>query len=212
MWIGDYTFWGLLFLLIQAVFIQNILLYNFLGVCSFIACSYKVSVAKGLGYAVIVVTTLTGVINWFVHNFITKKGALIWIDQKFENIDLSFMEILIFIAVIAAFVQILEIIIDKHFERLYNALGIFLPLITVNCAILGVSLFASIREYSFLANLIFSFGTGLGWFLVIIIMAAIREKLSYSDILPSMRGPGIVFMIAGLMSLAFMIFMGIIIK
>jgi Na+-transporting NADH:ubiquinone oxidoreductase subunit E len=209
MWIGNYTFLSLLFLFIQSVFIQNILLFNFLGVCSFIACSKKISVAKGLGYAVILVTTITGCINWFIHQFITKKGALSWINPNFSNIDMTFLEILIFISVIAAFVQILEIIIDRYFPKLYQALGIYLPLITVNCAILGVSLFSAIRSYPFWANLIFSFGTGAGWFLVILIMASIREKITYSKKIPALEGAGITFIIAAFMAFAFMSLMGI---
>ena len=209
MWIGNFTINSFFFLFLQAAFIQNVLLYNFLGICSFIACSNKTHLAKGLGIAVLVVTTSTGIINWFVHNFITKKGALIWISPTLKNINLEFLEILIFISVIAFFVQILEIILDKYFEKLYNSLGIFLPLIAVNCAILGISLFASIREYPFFANAIFSFGSGFGWLFVIIIMAAIREKLNtYSDIISPLKGAGIVFIIASLMSLAFMAFLG----
>lgn len=212
MWLGEYTLINLLGLAIQSIFIQNILLFNFLGMCSYLACSNKLKTASGLGTAVTVVVTLSGAFNWFVHQFITGPGALKWlsiigIDAK--NIDLSFLEFLIFISVIAAFVQILEMIIDKFSPTLYRALGMYLPLITVNCAILGACLFAVVREYPFIPNLVYVCSAGLGWWLAITLIASIREKLTYSDVVPGMRGMAITFIMTGLMSLAFMGFTGI---
>ena len=165
MWMGDYSFLNLLGLLLQTIFIQNILLAYFLGMCSYLACSNRVATANGLGMAVTIVLTVAGVLNWLVHQFLTGKGALSWL--KFLGfdaaaIDLSFLELIIFISVIAAFVQILEIFIERFSAPLYYALGMFLPLITVNCAILGGVLFGVTREYPLLPMLVFSLGSGIG--------------------------------------------------
>ena len=209
---GDYKSLNLLGLLIQSVFIQNILLSYFLGMCSYLACSNRVATANGLGMAVTVVLAASGVLNWFVHQFITAKGALSWLSFTGLNasaIDLSFLELIVYISVIAAFVQVLEIIIERFSPPLYNALGIFLPLITVNCAILGGVLFMVTREYPLLPALFFSLGSGLGWWLAITLIAAIREKLQYSNIPKGLKGMGITFVTTGLMAMAFMGLLGI---
>lgn len=209
---GDYNLLNLLGLLIQSVFIQNILLSYFLGMCSYLACSNRVPTANGLGMAVTVVLTCAGSLNWFVNQFITGKGALAWlsfIGIDGGAIDLSFLGLIVFISVIAAFVQILEIVIERFSPALYHSLGMFLPLITVNCAILGGVLFGVTREYPFFPNLIFSFGAGLGWWLAITLIAAIREKLKYSNIPKGLQGMGITFIMTGLMAMAFMGLLGI---
>jgi Na+-transporting NADH:ubiquinone oxidoreductase subunit E len=212
MWMGDYQPINLLGLLIQTIFIENILLSYFLGMCSYLACSTKVSTANGLGMAVTVVLLGAGVLNWLVHKFITGKGALAWLSfLGFDAaaINLSFLELIVFISVIAAFVQILEIVIERFSPPLYHALGMFLPLITVNCAILGGVLFAVTREYPFIPNMVFSLGSGMGWWLAIVLIAAIREKLTYSDIPKGLQGMGITFITTGLMAMAFMGLLGI---
>lgn len=212
MWMGNYTILNLLGLLIQTVFIQNILLSYFLGMCSYLACSNRVSTANGLGMAVTIVLAVAGVLNWFVHQFITGAGALSWLNFAgidASSIDLSFLELIIFISVIAAFVQILEIVIERVSAPLYMALGMFLPLITVNCAILGGVLFGVTREYPLIPILIFSLGSGLGWWLAICLIAAIREKLTYSKVPKGLEGMGMTFVITGLMAIAFMGLLGI---
>lgn len=212
MWMGDYTLLNLLGLLLQTIFIQNILLAYFLGMCSYLACSNRVTTANGLGMAVTIVLTVAGVLNWLVHQFLTGKGALSWLNfLGFDAaaIDLSFLELIIFISVIAAFVQVLEIFIERFSAPLYYALGMFLPLITVNCAILGGVLFGVTREYPLLPMLVFSLGSGLGWWLAIALIAAIREKLTYSHIPKRLQGMGITFIITGLMAMAFMGLLGI---
>lgn len=212
MWMGNYTVLNLFGLLIQSVFIQNILLSYFLGMCSYLACSNRLSTANGLGMAVTVVLTAAGALNWFVYRFITAKGALTWLSFlgiHAAEIDLTFLNLIIFISVIAAFVQVLEIIIERFLPPLYYALGMFLPLITVNCAILGGVLFATTREYPLVATLVFSFGSGLGWWLAIALIAAIREKLAYSNVPKGLQGMGITFMMTGLMAMAFMGLLGI---
>lgn len=212
MWMGNYTLLNLLGLLVQTVFIQNILLAYFLGMCSYLACSNRVETANGLGLAVAVVLAVSGVLNWFVHQFITGAGALSWLKipgVDTSKIDLSFLELIIFISVIAAFVQILELIIERFSPALYNSLGMFLPLIAVNCAILGGVLFGVTREYPFVPIFIFSLGSGLGWWLAIVLIAAIREKLKYSNIPKGLQGMGITFIITGLMAMAFMGLLGI---
>lgn len=212
MWMGNYSIINLLGLLIQTVFIQNILLSYFLGMCSYLACSNRLSTANGLGMAVSIVLMTAGVLNWFVHQFITGKGALSWLSFlgiDGSAIDLSFLELIVFISVIAGFVQILEIFIEKFSPALYLSLGMFLPLITVNCAILGGVLFGVTREYPFFPNLIFSLGSGLGWWLAIALIAAIREKLQYSNIPQGLRGMGITFITTGLIAMAFMGLLGI---
>lgn len=212
MWMGDYDFIRLLGLFIQSVFVQNILLFYFLGMCSYLACSNKMSTANGLGPAVTFVVTIAGTLNWFVHKFITGPNALDWLHYlgiNAQGVNLNFLELLIYISVIAAFVQVLEIVIDKFSPTLYNALGVYLPLITVNCAILGACLFATARKYPFIPNLVYVFGSGLGWWLAIALIASIREKLSYSNIIPNLRGMGITFIMTGLMALGFMALTGI---
>lgn len=212
MLMGAYTILNLLGLTIQSIFIQNILLFNFLGMCSYLACSSKLKTANGLGLAVFVVMTLSGVLNWFVHNFITGENALFWLQRlgiDSSKIHLGFLEFLIYISVIAAFVQVLEIFIDKFAPALYRALGMYLPLITVNCAILGASLFATVRAYPFIPNLVYVAAAGLGWWLAIALIASIREKLTYSNIPKGLSGMGITFIMTGLISLAFMGFTGI---
>lgn len=212
MWMGNYEFLNLIGLLIQATVIENFLLANFLGMCTYLACSSKIKNANGLGLAVVLVLTVSGVLNWFVHHFVTGNNALSWLQIFGINpagIDLNFLEFLLFIAVIAAFVQMLEIIIEKVSPALYLSLGLYLPLITVNCAILGACLFAVTREYPFFPNLVYVFGSGLGWWLAIALIAAIREKLAVSNVVPAIRGMGITFMATGLMSMAFSGFTGI---
>lgn len=212
MWMGGYDTLNLLGLLIQAILIENFLLANFLGMCTYLACSSKLKTANGLGVAVVFVLTVSGVLNWLVHHFITAPGALSWlslIGLNAQTIDLSFLEFLIFISIIAGFTQILEILLEKFTPALYNSLGIYLPLIAVNCAILGACLFAVTREYPFLPNFVYVLGSGLGWWLAIALIAAIREKLAYSKVVPALQGMGITFMMTGLMSMAFQGFTGI---
>jgi Na+-transporting NADH:ubiquinone oxidoreductase subunit E len=211
-WMGDYTLLNLFGLFIQSVFISNILLATFLGMCTYLACSNRVVTANGLGFAVVLVMTFSGVLNWFVHQYITGAGALSWLSFLGINakvINLNFLEFLIFISVIAAFVQVLEIVIEKFSPALYLSLGMYLPLITVNCAILGASLLAVQKDYPFWPNLIYIFGAGVGWWLAIALIASIREKLAYSKVLPSLQGMGITFIMTGLIAMAFMGLQGI---
>ncbi len=212
MWMGTYQPLNLLGLLIQSIFIENFILVNFLGMCTYLACSNKLKTANGLGVAVVFVLTISGILNWFVHQFVTGDGALEWltvfgIDPK--GINLNFLEFLLFISVIASFVQILEIVIERFSPALYMALGVYLPLITVNCAILGACLFAVTREYPFLPNCVYVFGSGVGWWLAIALVAAIREKITISNVPKGLKGMGITFVMSGLMSLAFLGFTGI---
>jgi len=212
MWMGPYEALNVFGLLLQAVFIENFLLANFLGMCTYLACSTKLKTANGLGVAVVMVLTIAGVLNWFVHRFITGQGALSWLNHfglDASKIDLGFLEFLLFISVIAGFVQILEMLIEKFSPALYLSLGLYLPLIAVNCAILGACLFAVTRDYPFIPNLIYVFGSAVGWWLAIALIAAIREKLSASNVMPGLRGMGITFIMTGLMSLAFQGFTGI---
>lgn len=191
----------------KAIFVENILLAYFLGMCSFLACSKKVETAIGLGFAVIFVLTVTCPANWAINHFLLSKGALAWAGVP--DVDLSFLSFIAFIAVIAAMVQIVELILDRFSPKLYSALGIFLPLIAVNCAILGGSLFMAERQYNFTESVVFGLGSGIGWLLAIVAMAAIRKKLQYSNIPPSLRGLGITMIITGLMAMGFMAFAGI---
>ena len=212
MLMGNYESINLLGLLIQSIFIENFLLANFLGMCTYLACSNKLKTANGLGAAVVFVLTVAGVLNWCVHKFITGDNALSWLSAiglNVQGINLGFLEFLIFISVIAGFVQVLEIIIERFSPALYMSLGLYLPLITVNCAILGACLFAVTREYPFIPNLVYVFGSGMGWWLAIALMAAIREKLAVADVVPGLKGMGITFVMSGLMSMAFMGFTGI---
>lgn len=193
-------------LFITSVFIENMALAYFLGMCTFLAVSKKVSTALGLGVAVVVVMAITVPLNNLLFQFILKDGALAW--AGFPNLDLSFLGLLSYIALIAATVQILEMFLDKFVPALYNALGVFLPLITVNCAIMGGVLFMVERDYNFGESLIYGVGAGLGWAIAIALLAAIREKLKYSDVPAPLRGLGITFITVGLMSLGFMSFGG----
>lgn len=196
-------------LLVKSIFVENILLVFFLGMCSFLACSKKLETALGLGVAVTFVLTLTVPANWAIHEYLLKKGALVWLSPEYESLDLSFLNLITFIAVIAALVQVVEMVIDKSSPALYAALGVFLPLITVNCAILGGSLFMVERKYNFMEAVVYGLGSGLGWFLAIVALSSIREKMRYSNVPAGIRGLGLTFIITGLMAMAFMSFSGI---
>ncbi len=192
---------------LTSVFVENMALAFFLGMCTFLAVSKQVSTAIGLGIAVIVVQTITIPVNNLIYQYLLKEDALVWAGV--HGVDLSFLGFISYIGVIAAMIQVLEMILDKYVPALYNALGIFLPLITVNCAILGGSLFMVERDYNFSESAVFGFGTGFGWAIAIAGLAGIREKLKYSDIPDGLKGLGITFITVGLMSLAFMAFSGI---
>ncbi|MBT8149037.1 MAG: NADH:ubiquinone reductase (Na(+)-transporting) subunit E [Pseudomonadales bacterium] len=194
-------------LFVRAVFIENMALSFFLGMCTFLAISKKVEAALGLGIAVIVVLAITTPLNNFIYHNLLADGALAW--AGFPDVNLSFLGFLSYIGVIAASVQILEMFLDKYVPALYNALGVFLPLITVNCAILGASLFMVERDYNMAESIVFGTGAGVGWALAIVALAGIREKLKYSDVPEGLRGLGITFITVGLMSLGFMSFGGI---
>jgi Na+-transporting NADH:ubiquinone oxidoreductase subunit E len=194
-------------LLLKAVFVENMALAFFLGMCTFLAISKKIEAAIGLGIAVIVVLTLTVPVNNLIYNNILREGALSW--AGLPNTDLSFLGLITYIGVIAAIVQIMEMVLDKYIPALYSALGVFLPLITVNCAIMGAALFMVERDYAFGESVVYGFGAGLGWALAIVALAGIREKLKYSDVPEGLRGLGITFITVGLMSLGFMSFSGI---
>lgn len=196
-------------LFMKAVFIDNLALMYFLGMCTFLAMSKNVKTALGLGVAVIVIQTITVPANNLILNYLLKPGALSWLGSGFENVDLTFLGLISYIGVIAAMVQILEMVLDRFFPPLHAALGIFLPLITVNCAILGGSLLMVERDYTFGQSVVFGFGGGVGWALAIAALAGIREKLKYSDIPHGLRGLGITFITVGLMALAFNAFGGI---
>ena len=193
---------------LASIFAENLALAFFLGMCTFLAVSKTVKTAIGLGVAVIVIMTITIPANNVIYQHLLKKGALVWINPSWADIDLTFLSLISFIGVIAAMVQILEMALDRFFPPLYNALGIFLPLITVNCAILGGSLFMQERDYNFSESCVFGFGSGVGWALAIAALAGIREKMKYSDVPDGLRGLGITFMTVGLMALAFMSFGG----
>ena len=194
-------------LFIQAAFVENLALSFFLGMCTFLAISKQVDTALGLGFAVIVVQIITVPVNYLIFNFLLQDGALAW--AGLGEVDLSFLGLVCYIGVIAALVQILEMTLDRYFPKLYNALGIFLPLITVNCAILGGTLFMVERQYDFGESLVFGLGSGFGWAIALVGLAGIREKLKYSDVPDGLQGLGITFIIVGLMSLGFMGFSGI---
>ena len=194
---------------IKAIFIDNMVFAYFLGMCSFLAVSKKVKTAFGLGMAVIFVLTITVPINWLIQENVLREGALTWLGADFANIDLTFLQFIIFIAVIAAMVQLVEMIIEKFSPSLYGSLGIFLPLIAVNCSILGSSLFMVQRDYTMVEATAFGFGSGTGFFLAIIALAAIRERLKYSHVPDGLKGLGITMLITGLMGLAFKSFIGV---
>ncbi|MBE4419039.1 NADH:ubiquinone reductase (Na(+)-transporting) subunit E [Vibrio parahaemolyticus] len=190
-------------LLVKSTFIENMALSFFLGMCTFLAVSKKVKTSFGLGVAVVVVLTIAVPVNNLVYNLVLKENALV------EGVDLSFLNFITFIGVIAALVQILEMVLDRFFPPLYNALGIFLPLITVNCAIFGGVSFMVQRDYNFAESVVYGFGSGVGWMLAIVALAGIREKMKYSDVPPGLRGLGITFITVGLMALGFMSFSGV---
>ena len=194
-------------LFVKAVFIENLALAFFLGMCTFLAVSKQVKTAIGLGVAVVVVQAITVPVNNLLFTYLLKENALEW--AGITGVDLSFLGLICYIGVIAAMVQILEMTLDKYFPPLYNALGIFLPLITVNCAILGGSLFMVERDYTFPESVVFGLGSGVGWALAIAALAGIREKMKYSDVPPGLRGLGITFITVGLMALGFLAFSGI---
>ena len=197
-------------LFIKSVFVDNMVFAFFLGMCSFLAVSKNVKTAAGLGLAVIFVLGITLPLNYLLYEYILKPGALAWLNPNYASIDLSFLSYIVFIATIATFTQIVEMAVEKFSPSLYNSLGIFLPLIAVNCAILGGSLFMKERAYETLGEaFVFGIGSGVGWFLAIVCMAAIREKLAYSNSPAGLKGLGIAFIITGLMGIAFMSFMGI---
>jgi len=200
----------LLNIFVKSIFIDNMVFAFFLGMCSFLAVSKTVKTSIGLGVAVVFVLLITVPVNFLVEHYVLKKGALIWLGSSFADVDLSFLTFMVFIAVIAAIVQLVEMIIEKFSPSLYNSLGIFLPLIAVNCAILGAALFMQEREYQTLAEAtVFGVGSGIGWMLAIVSIAAIREKLRYSNVPDPLKGLGITFILTGLMAIAFMGFMGI---
>jgi len=194
-------------LFIKAVFVENLALAFFLGMCTFLAISKKVETAISLGLAVIAVQTITVPVNYLIYNFFLADGALAW--AGLPDVDLSFLGLVSYIGVIAALVQILEMVLDRYVPKLYNALGIFLPLITVNCAILGGTLFMVERHYDFGESVVYGIGSGTGWAIALIALAGIREKLKYSDVPDGLQGLGITFVIVGLMSLGFMGFSGV---
>ena len=194
-------------LFIKSIFIENLALSFFLGMCTFLAVSKKVKTALGLGVAVIVVQSITIPVNNLIYQYFLKDGALAW--AGFPEMDLSFLGLISYIGVIAAMVQILEMTLDRFFPALYNALGIFLPLITVNCAILGGSLFMVERNYNFAESVVYGVGSGLGWALAIAALAGVREKLKYSDVPDGLKGLGITFVTVGLMAMGFLAFSGI---
>ena len=200
----------LISLFVKSIFVDNMIFAYFLGMCSFLAVSKNVKTAVGLGAAVIFVLGVTVPLNYVLNEYVLKPGALAWMGEEYANIDLSFLSFIIFIAVIAAFVQLVEMVVEKFAPALYSQLGIFLPLIAVNCAIMGGSLFMQQRGYETLAEATtFGLGSGIGWFIAIVALAAIREKLAYSNVPAPLKGLGITFIIVGLMGIAFMGFMGI---
>ncbi len=201
---------NLLNIFVKSIFIDNMIFAYFLGMCSYLAVSKTVKTSMGLGIAVIFVLVITVPVNFLLEQYILKKGALVWLSDSFATLDLSFLSFIMFIAVIASIVQLVEMVIEKSSPALYNSLGIFLPLIAVNCAILGASLFMQEREYANIAEAtVFGLGSGIGWLLAIVALAAIREKMRYSNVPAPLRGLGITFILTGLMGIAFMSFLGI---
>ena len=197
-------------LFVRSIFIENMIFAYFLGMCSYLAVSKTVKTAVGLGAAVIFVLTITVPINYLLDNYLLRPGALQWLGAEYANVDLSFLSFIMFIAVIASMVQLVEMIVEKFAPALYGALGIFLPLIAVNCAILGGALFMQQKDFGVITEAItYGFGSGIGWFLAILGIAAIREKIAYSNVPAPLKGLGITFIITGLMALGFMSFMGI---
>lgn len=203
-------FQDLINLFVKSIFVENMIFAYFLGMCSYLAVSKTVKTAVGLGAAVIFVLTITLPVNWLLENYVLKAGALTWLGDEFKDIDLSFLSFIMFIAIIASMVQLVEMVVEKFAPALYSSLGIFLPLIAVNCSILGGSLFMQERAFQTIAEAtVYGIGSGIGWFLAIVAIAAIREKIRYSHVPPALKGLGITFIITGLMGIAFMSFMGI---
>lgn len=197
-------------IIVKGIFIENMIFAYFLGMCSYLAVSKTVKTSSGLGLAVIFVLVVTIPLNYLLENYVLKEGALTWLDPSYADVDLSFLSFIMFIAVVASVVQLVEMIVEKFSPALYGALGIFLPLIAVNCSILGGALFMQERQYETIGEATsFAFGSGIGWWLAIVGLAAIREKVRYSNIPAPLRGLGITFIITGLMGIAFMSFMGI---
>ncbi|MCR5759878.1 MAG: NADH:ubiquinone reductase (Na(+)-transporting) subunit E [Bacteroidales bacterium] len=197
-------------LFVKSIFVDNMIFAYFLGMCSYLAVSKNVKTANGLGLAVIFVLLCTLPINWLLNTYVLQPGALSWLGPQFASVDLSFLSFIIFIAVIAAFVQIVEMVVEKFLPSLYSSLGIFLPLIAVNCSILGGSLFMQQRDFTGIGeSAVYALGYGIGWYLAIVALAAIREKMSYCNVPKPLKGIGITFITVGLMGMAFMIFMGI---
>lgn len=200
----------LLSLFVKSIFVDNMIFAYFLGMCSYLAVSKNVKTANGLGIAVVFVLLVTLPLNYLLDEFVLKPGALSWLGPKFAEVDLSFLSYIIFIAVIAAFTQIVEMIVEKFLPSLYSSLGIYLPLIAVNCAILGGALFMQQKEFANVGeSAVYALGSGLGWYLAIVTFAAIREKLAYSNVPAGLKGTGIAFITVGLMGIGFMAFMGI---
>jgi Na+-transporting NADH:ubiquinone oxidoreductase subunit E len=197
----------LISLFVESVFVGNILLAYFLGMCSYLSVSGNLQTSFGLGLAVTFVITITTPANWLLYHYLLAPGALAW--AGIPDIDLGFLKLVLFIATIAGMVQVVEMVIDRYSQRLYSSLGVFLPLITVNCAILGTSLFMEERRYSFSETLVYGFGSGIGWLLAIVAMATIMKKLRYADVPEGLKGFGISMIVTGLMAMAFMLFAGI---
>ena len=201
---------NLINIFIKSIFLENMVFAYFLGMCSYLAVSKTVKTSMGLGIAVTFVLVITVPVNFLLEQYVLKKGALVWLNESFATLDLSFLSFIMFIAVIASIVQLVEMVIEKSSPALYNSLGIFLPLIAVNCAILGASLFMQEREYANIGEAaVFGLGSGVGWLLAIVALAAIREKMRYSNVPAPLRGLGITFILTGLMGIAFMSFLGI---
>lgn len=198
---------NLVSIFVNSVFVGNILLAYFLGMCSYLSVSKNLQTSFGLGLAVTFVLTITTPANWLVYNYLLAPGALAW--AGLPNIDLSYLKLVLFIAVIAGMVQVVEMVIDRYSQGLYNALGVFLPLITVNCAILGASLFMVERQYTFGESLVYGIGSGIGWLLAIVAMATVMQKLRYADVPEGLQGFGVRMIVTGLMAMAFMLFSGI---
>jgi len=197
-------------LFIRSIFIENMVFAFFLGMCSYLAVSKKVKTAVGLGAAVVFVLTITVPVNFLIDKYLLQPGALKWLDPSLADLDLSFLSFIMFIAVIAAMVQLVEMVVERFAPALYSSLGIFLPLIAVNCAILGGSLFMQQKEFTEVSEaIVYGLGSGIGWLIAILLLAAIREKISYSNVPAPLRGLGITFIVTGLMAIAFMAFMGI---
>ena len=200
----------LLSLFVKSIFVDNMIFAYFLRMCSYLAVAKNVKTANGLGIAVVFVLLITLPINYLLNEYVLKPGALVWLGEKFATVDLSFLSFILFIAVIAAIVQVVEMVVEKFMPSLYSSLGIFLPLIAVNCAILGGALFMQQKDFANVGeSAVYALGSGLGWYLAIVALAAIREKMSYSNVPAGLKGTGITFITVGLMGIGFMAFMGI---